>query len=103
MIVVGGDFMADSSRDRNCFYSNNGGKTWQTPAIAPHGYRSCVEYLGKKYALACGLNGVDYTVDGGRTWKWISKEGFHVCRIAKNGTAVYLAGGNGKIGKLVWK
>ena len=27
----------------------------------------------------------------------------HVCRIARVGTAVFLAGNNGKIGKLVWK
>ena len=36
-------------------------------------------------------------------WQWISKEGFHVCRIAKFGSAIYLAGNDGKIGKVVWK
>ncbi|HEV7781688.1 MAG TPA: YCF48-related protein [Chitinophagaceae bacterium] len=103
MIVVGGDFNADSSSEKNCFYSSNGGKTWKAPSEPPHGYRSCVEYLSKDDLLACGLSGVDYSFNGGRTWQWISKEGFHVCRIAKTGTAIFLSGGNGKIGKIVWR
>lgn len=102
MIIAGGDFNADSSSLNNCFYSGNGGKTWNAPQVPPHGYRSCIEYLSKKDVLACGLNGVDYSGNGGKTWKWISKEGFHVCRIARIGSAVYLAGGNGKVARLVW-
>ena len=103
MVIVGGDFNADSSSEKNCFITTNAGKTWKAPATPPHGYRSCVEYLSKNDLLSCGLNGVDYSFNGGKTWQWISKEGFHVCRIAKQGTAIYLAGGNGKIGMIVWK
>ena len=103
MIVVGGDFNADSLNRKNCYYTVNGGKTWHSPETPPHGYRSSVEYLSKKDLLATGLNGVDYSSDGGKNWKWISKEGFHVCRIARIGTAVFLAGNNGRIGRVVWK
>ncbi len=103
MIVVGGDFNADSSRVKNCFYTSNRGKTWSAPASPPHGYRSSVEYFSRTDVFCCGLNGVDYSWDAGRTWRWISKEGFHVIRSAKSGMALYLAGGNGKIGKIVWK
>jgi photosystem II stability/assembly factor-like uncharacterized protein len=102
IIVVGGDFRNDSSAVDNCFYTHNGGKTWKKPNSPLHGYRSCVEYLSPKDIIACGLNGVDYSPDGGKSWKWISKEGFHVVRIAKYGESVFLAGANGKIGKLVW-
>lgn len=102
MIIVGGDFSADSSNRRNCFYTTNGGKTWEAPKTPPHGYRSCVEFLAQKHILSCGLNGVDYSKDGGKNWKWISKEGFHVCRIARIGEAIYLAGSNGKVGRIVW-
>lgn len=102
LVVVGGDFNTDTTRKNNCFYTNNRGKTWQAPATPPHGYRSCVEFLSKTSLLSCGLNGVDYSKDGAKNWDWISKEAFHVCRKAKNGNAVYLAGSNGKIGKLVW-
>lgn len=103
MIVVGGDFKADSSSQKNCFFTTDGGKTWKAPSVPPHGYRSCVEYLSKDDLLTCGLNGVDYSFNGGKTWQWISKEDFNVCRIAKLGSSIYLAGNNGKIGKIVWK
>jgi photosystem II stability/assembly factor-like uncharacterized protein len=103
MSVVGGDFMTPDSTRLNCFYSHDRGKTWTAPKSPPHGYRSCVEYLSKKVLITCGINGVDYSSDGGATWKWISKEGFHVVRKAKNGNAVFLAGPNGKIGKMVVK
>jgi photosystem II stability/assembly factor-like uncharacterized protein len=101
MIVVGGDFNADSSMKDNCFYTQNGGRTWSAPRVPPHGYRSCVEFLSKTDIISCGLNGVDYSNNGGKVWNWISKEGFHVCRRAKMGSAVFFAGGNGRIGKLV--
>jgi Photosynthesis system II assembly factor YCF48 len=100
MIIVGGDFSNPSSTEKNCTYTTNGGKTWNTPKRPPHGYRSCVEYLSQKDIISCGINGIDYSMDGGKTWKWISKEGFHVCRIARNGSAVFLAGENGKVAKI---
>ena len=102
IMVVGGDFANDSSATQNCFFSHDRGKTWKAPSQPPHGYRSCVEYLSKKQLITCGTTGVDYSFDGGNRWKLISKEGFHVCRIAKNGAAIFLAGPNGKIGKVVY-
>ena len=102
LVVVGGDFNADSSSANNCFYSTDRGKTWTSPSIPPHGYRSCVEYLDKKILVSCGLTGVDYSTDNANTWKLISNESFHVVRIAKIGNAVFLAGTNGKIAKLVY-
>lgn len=103
MIVVGGDFKTDSSSNRNCFLTSNHGKTWYAPKVPPHGYRSCVEFLAKENILTCGPNGVDYSSDSGKTFDWISHEGFHVCRIAKYGPSIYLAGNNGRVAKLVWE
>jgi photosystem II stability/assembly factor-like uncharacterized protein len=101
LIVVGGDFSKAVATERNCCITHDGGKTWIQPSVAPHGYRSCVEYLGKKKWICCGLNGVDYSSDDGNTWQWISKESFNVCRKAKDGKAVFLAGNGGKVGVLV--
>jgi photosystem II stability/assembly factor-like uncharacterized protein len=103
MIVVGGDFTAPDSTRGNCIYTTNGGKSWKTPRQPPHGYRSAVEYLSKQDLVACGMNGVDYSHNGGKHWTWISKEGFHAVRIARFGSAVYLVGEKGKVGKLSWK
>jgi photosystem II stability/assembly factor-like uncharacterized protein len=100
MIIVGGDFTTPDSTTGNCAITNDAGKTWVVPAISPHGYRSCIEHLRKKQWITCGLNGVDYSTDDGNTWQSISKEGFHVCRKAKKGNAVFFAGGGGKIGKM---
>lgn len=99
-IVVGGDFNTPDSTYKNCVITHDGGNTWKFPEIAPHGYRSCVEFIEKHQWISCGLNGVDISNDDGYTWKWISKESFHVCRKAKKGRSVFLAGGKGNIGKL---
>lgn len=100
MIVVGGDFTRPDDTIKNCVITHDGGKTWSAPSIPPHGYRSCIEYLGKKEWICCGTNGVDHSTDDGVTWKWISKENFNVCRKSKEGKAVFFAGAKGKIGKL---
>lgn len=102
MIVVGGDFMNPNSDSLNCFFSNDRGKTWKAPRKPPQGYRSSVEYLSEKHIVTSGINGVDYSMDGGNTWKLISKEGFHACRISKTGSSIFLVGANGKIGKLIY-
>jgi hypothetical protein len=102
MVIVGGDFSNPNSDSLNCFITTNKGKTWRAPKSPPHGYRSCVEWLSKKHIVSCGPTGVDYSIDAGNTWKLISKESFHVCRIAKRGSAIFLAGPEGKIGKLVY-
>ena len=99
LIVVGGDFATKDSTTLNCAITTNGGKTWTVPSIPPHGYRSCIEYLGKSAWITCGINGVDITVDDGKIFNWISRDGFNVCLKAKKGNAVFFAG-NGKIGKL---
>jgi len=101
IIVVGGDFNAKDATDSVICISKDGGISWIVPDSMPHGYRSCVEYINKKNWLATGLNGIDYSIDEGKTWEWISKESFHVCRKAKKGKTVFFAGGNGKIGKLI--
>lgn len=102
MIVVGGNFSAKDDTTKNCVITLNGGESFTEPIVGPHGYRSCVEYLGKKNWISCGLNGVDYSTDEGLNWAWISKASFHAVRKAKKGKAVYFSGGGGRIGKLIY-
>lgn len=101
LIVVGGDYAADTLSANNCFYSNDRGQTWKAPTQPPKGYKSCVAYITEKELVACGTSGVDYSADGGVTWQSISKESYHVCRRAKDGKTLYLAGSNGRIAQLV--
>jgi photosystem II stability/assembly factor-like uncharacterized protein len=100
--IVGGDFNNASSTEKNCVLTKNAGKTFLTPTTPPFGYRSCVEYLSKSKLITCGITGVDVSEDGGMNWRNISAEGFHVVRKAKKGNAVFLAGGRGRVAKLVW-
>ena len=101
MIVVGGDYKKDSSSTSNCYYTTNRGKNWKAPKQPPYGYKSCVEYVTEKELITCGTSGVDVSTDGGNVWNRVTTEGFHVCRKAKDGKAVYLAGSNGRVAKLV--
>ncbi len=101
-IIVGGDFNTKDSISKNCFVTTNAGNTWVEPKTPPLGYRSCIEYMYKKTWVTCGINGVDITFDDGKNFKQISTTGFHVCRRAKSGKVVFFAGGNGKIGKLLF-
>lgn len=102
IVVVGGDFAADTLSLQNCIISKDGGKNWLSPARPPYGYKSCVEFLNKHTLIACGTSGVDLSTDGGMNWYRLSKNSFHVCRKAKNGKAVFLAGADAVIGKLSW-
>jgi photosystem II stability/assembly factor-like uncharacterized protein len=99
VVVVGGDFEHPKLDSGNCAISNDGGKTWIVPQMSPNGYRSCVEFISQDRVITCGITGVDVSNDRGMNWKNISGESFHVCRKAKKGKSIYLAG-SGKIGKL---
>jgi photosystem II stability/assembly factor-like uncharacterized protein len=101
-IVVGGDFTNDKDTTGNCLITHDAGQTWIRPVTPPAGYRSCVIYISNKTLLTCGTSGIDLSKDRGMNWQPVSKEGFHVCQKAKKGKAVFLAGGNGKIAKLIY-
>lgn len=101
--IIGGDFSNDTlSRNNFQLFTINGQQLLnaavQTP---PQGYKSCVAFLTLNVLVSCGTSGVDVSMDGGLNWKPISKESFHVCARAKNGSAVFLAGKDGRIAKMV--
>jgi hypothetical protein len=72
IVVVGGDYTQPENSKNTCFYTQDGGKTWQTPKRSPAGYRSCVIHLGD-LLIACGTNGIDTSTNDGKTWDQISK------------------------------
>jgi len=97
LIIVGGDFQNDTLKEKNCvLYDVNKNKI-SFPHTPPNGYRSCVEFISTSTLITCGTSGVDLSTDAGNNWHTVSKESFHVCKKAKNGTTVFLAGAKGKI------
>lgn len=101
-IIVGGDYKNDKDTTLNCVFTQNGGRTWLQPATPPHGYRSCVDYISHKKLISCGTSGVDVSADGGMNWRLVTTDGYHVCQKARKGKAVFLAGSNGRVAKLIW-
>jgi hypothetical protein len=102
-VIVGGDFSKDTVSTGNIVLFNFGiDISFSLPETSPHGYRSCVIYLSKKKLVTCGTSGVDISKDSGKNWELISKESFHVVQKAKKGNAVFLAGSNGRIAKLIF-
>lgn len=97
MIIVGGDFQNDTVKEKNCVLYDVRKNKISFPQTPPNGYRSCVEFISTSTLITCGTSGVDLSTDAGKNWNTISKESFHVCKKAKNGTTVFLAGANGKI------
>lgn len=66
-VIVGGDYLQPDLRLNTSFYTTNGGQTWYNSTQPLRGYRSCVfEYNSVFYA--CGTNGIDVSLDNGRTW-----------------------------------
>ncbi|MFI5154331.1 MAG: WD40/YVTN/BNR-like repeat-containing protein [Chitinophagales bacterium] len=102
-VIVGGDFAKDSTGTKNCvLFELDPEIRLSVPQTPPHGYRSAVAYLDANRLIACGTSGIDISEDGGKNWKLISREAYHVCKKAKKGNTIFLAGPMGKIAKLVW-
>jgi photosystem II stability/assembly factor-like uncharacterized protein len=100
-IIVGGDFSKDSRSDSNCVIVQLHKKPiFSIPETTPLGYRSCIIAITKNTFVCCGTSGVDVSTDGGKHWRNISKQSFHVVQKAKKGKSIFLAGSNGKIAQL---
>ncbi|MBY0482432.1 MAG: oxidoreductase [Chitinophagaceae bacterium] len=103
-VIVGGDFTKDTVSFNNCvlFEIQHQNIKFSKPITNPHGYRSCVIYINKNELIACGTSGIDISKDGGKNWELVSKESFHVVQKAPKSSAVFLAGSNGRIAKLMF-
>ncbi|QQL48341.1 YCF48-related protein [Mucilaginibacter ginkgonis] len=96
-VAVGGDYKDDKNNDSTACYSDDFGKTWHLSKTLPAGYQSCVEYLSNKTLLSTGTSGSNISFDDGITWSKFDDNSFNVCRKAKKGKLVLLAGNDGRI------
>jgi len=103
-IAVGGDYTRPQLMESNAARTRDGGLTWEpVETRPPTGYRSCVARVEGRGGLlvAVGPSGTDFSIDGGRTWRRLSDEGYHVVASGADGT-VWAAGSEGRIAKLLW-
>ena len=66
-VIVGGDYKDPGIRMNTCFYTTNAGDSWYNAMETVRGYRSCVYFKNGVY-YACGRNGIDFSLDGGKNW-----------------------------------
>lgn len=102
--AIGGDYTKPEDNSANKIRTKDGGKTWNiVGANQEPGYRSCVQYIPNgegEELVVVGFNGIDYSNDGGDTWKHLSDEGFYTIRFIDENTAY--AAGKGRISKLTF-
>jgi photosystem II stability/assembly factor-like uncharacterized protein len=102
-VVVGGDYQKDRSTDSVAvyfFYTNQEHARGRLMLAnkPPAGFQSSVEHISANIFLSTGTPGSNISTDGGNTWAKFDGTSFNVCRKAKNGKLVLLAGNGGKIG-----
>ncbi len=105
--IGGGDYLNPGDDNFNFYFgqfrfSNYIG--WDTPFLNPSGYISCIKVLpNPSEIIMCGTGGVDVHYVFTDETKNISMEGFNVIgrTLTNYGKTVFLAGNNGKIGKLI--
>ena len=93
-VVVGGNYTQPTNKMKNGFFTKDGGKTWEIATISPNGYRSAVHFKKGVY-YTCGTNGLDYSLDYGKTWFSISTKCFFA--MTSDNENLYLTSKNGMI------
>ena len=101
--IVGGDFNMPASSEKNIklFTIHNGNLYFRLYKHRRMVTEVVLHLLQMIRLFVAALTGVDISNDGGINWKLISNESFNVCAKAKKGNAVFLAGKDGRIGRLV--
>ncbi|MDR8392958.1 YCF48-related protein [Aliifodinibius sp. S!AR15-10] len=100
-IAVGGDYTKEDEGTRNVIYSENGGASWDLLHGIDLDFRSAVRFTDGIF-ITVGPSGSEYTTDWGQTWQAIQGPGFHTLSIGQGGiNAVWAAGRDGRVGKLV--
>lgn len=97
LVFVGGDYTNDKDTlNTVCWRDAKNKKSWQI-SRGISGYQSCVELIQGHTYLSTGTSGSNISITGGKTWVKINDGSFNVCRKAKQGNLVLLAGNNGRI------
>ena len=98
-IIFGGDFATPKEKDSSMllFSFKEDRLIFNPPVVSPAGYKSHVVYLNGQDLFACGTSGIDFSEDGGNTWRHISDKPFHVMGCTQGDGKIWLAGPGGSI------
>ncbi|MDW7695987.1 oxidoreductase [Flammeovirgaceae bacterium SG7u.111] len=101
-VGVGGDYTKEKEGKDNITLTTDGGKSWELVKDAGVNYCSSVRFVGD-YVIATGPETSYYSADAGKTWTQFSEVGYHTLSIGNSPKAVWAAGRDGKVGKLIIK
>lgn len=100
-IAVGGDYTREYEGMQNVIYTEDRGMSWKRLENADLDFRSCIRFADGVF-VTTGPSGSEYSTDNGENWKGVKGPGFHTLSIGKEGmNAVWAAGAEGRIGKLI--
>lgn len=104
--IAGGNYEKPNQNFQNKAITTDSGKTWQLVAEnTGFGYASCVQFVPKskgKGIVSVGADGLQYSADGGNTWKqFLTDPTLYTIRFLDEDTA--FAAGKDKIIKIEFK
>lgn len=102
-VIVGGTYDAPKLNQNIASYTLDGGITWSPAENMPNEYRSCVKSVANKSEnlfFAIGKTGCDISLDGGINWQFVGESGFYTFRSVPNKLVGFVAGSDGRIGKV---
>ncbi|WP_166921963.1 WD40/YVTN/BNR-like repeat-containing protein [Flavobacterium poyangense] len=91
--IAGGDYELPEQKTDNKAFTKDGGKTWElTGQDVGFGYASCIQYVpgsNAKELVCVGALGIQYSKDGGASWKELSSDTkFFTIRFINKNTAI---------------
>ncbi len=102
-IVVGGDYQNDKRTDSTAVYTSKSNTLFEFSVKETGSYQSCIEFIRADTFLSTGTSGSNITINSGKIWTKIDNISYNVCRKAKRGVLVLLAGNDGKISTLKYR
>jgi photosystem II stability/assembly factor-like uncharacterized protein len=102
-LIVGGDLAIEDEHTDNIAITQDGGKNWRLtnrPITAGAFYGSAIiQVAGNPLIIACGPNGIDYSLDQGVSWVNLDTANYWAVNLHPTGFG-YATGTDGKILKL---
>jgi photosystem II stability/assembly factor-like uncharacterized protein len=104
-VVAGGDYDKADTAINAMAITNNGGKSWKEIGFAQPVFGSCVQFLSRNEILITGIPGTfRYHLKSKQLTEIKSNAGetcgFHTLRVSPSKKVIWLAGADGKIGRM---
>ncbi|MGB1102192.1 MAG: hypothetical protein ACPG21_01045 [Crocinitomicaceae bacterium] len=93
-VVIGGNYLDSTYNEKICFYTQDGGESWDNRSFGLGGYCSVIASSEDgSMTIASGRMGTFYSVDKGKNWSKLTNRAYYTCMIENN--SIYLSGRSG--------